>query len=190
MFEPNLTINSFFPTNLCKKGLHPRGRAGWHCLSFPFYRGERRGGATRWERGRWEPSRPGWGVAAPAVVSALCTSAPAVGGLPAQWAPGLQKVARRTPRGSGGARRAQRRRRDPGPRAARRRPPIFLCCFFVVSGKRFFLLRSLTASYKVHSGGNLENRPFYQGDCWTLILSPNGLDFSFKSRSFLEGNSI
>lgn len=52
MFEPNLTINSFFPTNLCKKGLHPRGRAGWHCLSFPFYRGERRGGATRWERGR------------------------------------------------------------------------------------------------------------------------------------------
>lgn len=77
MFEPNLTINSFFPTNLCKKGLHPRGRAGWHCLSFPFYRGERRGGATRWERGRGEPSRPGWGVAAPAVVSALCTSAPA-----------------------------------------------------------------------------------------------------------------
>lgn len=94
MFEPNLTINSFFPTNLCKKGLHPRGRAGWHCLSFPFYRGERRGGATRWERGRGEPSRPGWGVAAPAVVSALCTSAPAEGGLPAQWAPGLSHPAR------------------------------------------------------------------------------------------------
>lgn len=94
MFEPNLTINSFFPTNLCKKGLHPRRRAGWHCLSFPFYRGERRGGATRWERGRGEPSRPGWGVAAPAVVSALFTSAPAEGSLPAQWAPGLSHPAR------------------------------------------------------------------------------------------------
>lgn len=131
MFEPNLTINSFFPTNLCKKGLHPRGRAGWHCLSFPFYRGERRGGATRWERGRGEPSRPGWGVAAPAVVSALCAGG---GRSPRSVGPGAaEKVTPRTPRGSGGARRAQRRRRDPGPRAARSAltdlPLLFLCRF-------------------------------------------------------------
>lgn len=94
MFEPNLTINSFFPTNLCKKGLHPRGRAGWHCLSFPFYRGERRGGATRWERGRggaqpsWVGRRSACGGQRPLH---LCAG---VGGLPAQWAPGLSHPAR------------------------------------------------------------------------------------------------
>lgn len=118
----------------------------------------------------------------------LCTGG---GRSPRSVGPGAaEKVTRRTPRGSGGQGERSAGVGTPGPAQHAARPPIFLCCFFVVSGKRFFLLRSLTASYKVHSGGNLENRPFYQGDCWTLILSPNGLDFSFKSRSFLEGNSI
>lgn len=134
MFEPNLTINSFFPTNLCKKGLHPRGRAGWHCLSFPFYRGERRGGATRWERGRggaqpsWVGRRSACGGQRPLH---LCTGG---GRSPRSVGPGAaEKVTGRTPRGSGGARRAQRRRRDPGPRAARSAltdlPLLFLCRF-------------------------------------------------------------